>query len=618
MNGTLAFVKDGTGTLTLLGGWSGNYTGGLTVKNGTLDYSGGELPICNYTINGGTLNIGSLSQSIKTFQITGGTVTGTTGRLTSNTAYDIEAGTVGAILAGTNIALNKTTSGTAILTASDTYTGATTISAGTLQLGTGGSTGSLSTSTNITVGSGGTFDVNRSGSVSFTSKISGAGTLAKDGTGTLTLSGNSFSGNLFVNNGTLTYSGTSVLPVGNYTVTGGTLSLGARSQSIGAFQITGGTVTGGTLTSNAAYDVQAGTVGTILAGSVSLNKTGTGSATVASPTYTGTTSVSAGSLAFSGSLPGGSYAISGGTLNTGALSKTIGAFQITGGTVTGTGTLTSGSAYDIQAGTVSPALAGTSIRLNKTGSGTAILNGGNTYTGLTTVAGAPCNSDWRPRARCSTTAGPTCRAASFCSITAAAPIPRQPSWGFWRRATTPRAERLARAKSSVRRPARRRRRARLDRQHRVADGRGRAGPVWRRRSERIGGLVGLESRFVQLRPERHLEQRRFRLQRHGRLVGPERRAGQFRPVVAGQFRRVVVYESGRRGDRHDERRGDQDRARAGNAGVVGRGPAGLVGVWLADANTTDRAQYARLFAKRSQSLKSRFLFSLLLFFQTEF
>ena len=42
----------------------------------------------------------------------------------------------------------------------------------------------------------------------------------------------------------------------------GTLNLGTRSQSIGTFQITGGTVTGtGTLTSNAAYDIQGGTVG---------------------------------------------------------------------------------------------------------------------------------------------------------------------------------------------------------------------------------------------------------------------------------------------------------------------------------------------------------------------
>ena len=82
-SGTLALVKDGPGMLTLQGANCGQYTGGLTVKNGTLDYSGGTLPGGAYTIQGGTLYIGALSKSIGTFQITGGTVTGT-GTLTSN------------------------------------------------------------------------------------------------------------------------------------------------------------------------------------------------------------------------------------------------------------------------------------------------------------------------------------------------------------------------------------------------------------------------------------------------------------------------------------------------------------------------------------------------------
>ena len=163
------------------------------------------MPNCNYTINGGTLNIGSLTKSIGTFQITGGTLTGTSsGQLTSNAAYDIEAGLVAVKLAGSGIALNKTTTGTAILTGSNTYTGATTISAGTLQLGTGTSAGSLSSSTTIAVTTGAIFDYNLSTSMTLTARVSGAGTLQKDGAGTLTMSGaNTFSGNLIVNAGTL-------------------------------------------------------------------------------------------------------------------------------------------------------------------------------------------------------------------------------------------------------------------------------------------------------------------------------------------------------------------------------------------------------------------------------
>jgi autotransporter-associated beta strand protein len=105
----------------------------LTVNDGTLDYSGGVLPACNYTITGGTLDIGANSKAIGAFRITGGTLSGT-GTLTSSSAYDIQAGTVNAVLAGTNIALNKTGAGTAILAGANTYTGPTTISAGTLKV----------------------------------------------------------------------------------------------------------------------------------------------------------------------------------------------------------------------------------------------------------------------------------------------------------------------------------------------------------------------------------------------------------------------------------------------------------------------------------------------------
>jgi autotransporter-associated beta strand protein len=385
-SGTLTLVKSGTGTLTLNGPYSSEFTGGLVVNGGTLDFNGASnIPVCNYTITGGSLNTRGLSRTIGTFQITGGTVTGT-GALTSASPFDIQAGNVNVRLSGA-VALNKTGSGTAILTTTNTYTGATNISAGTLQLGNGGSTGTIANSAGVVVSPGATFDVNRSGSISFTSKISGTGTLVKNGLGTLTLSGNSFSGNLRVNDGALTYSGTSTLPVGNYTVTGGALNLGARTQSIGVFQITGGSVTGtGTLTSSADFDVQAGSVTQILGGTTGLNKTGSGSASVASPTYTGATSVADGILTFTGSLPGGNYAISGGKLNIGALIKSIGTLQISGGTLAGTGKLTSSSTYDLRGGTIEAILAG-NYGLTKSQTGTAVLKGANTYTGTTLIDG---------------------------------------------------------------------------------------------------------------------------------------------------------------------------------------------------------------------------------------
>ncbi len=80
------------------------------------------------------------------------------------------------------------------------------------------------------------------------------------------------------------------------------MSLGSFSQSIGAFRITGGTVSGtGTLASNADYDVQAGTVNVILGGSAGLNKSSPGAATLGgNNSYTGPTVISEGALVLSG------------------------------------------------------------------------------------------------------------------------------------------------------------------------------------------------------------------------------------------------------------------------------------------------------------------------------
>ena len=92
--------------------------------------------------------------------------------------------------------------GTLILTASNTYTGATTISGGTLQLGDGVSNNG-SVAGNIVVGGELTF-ANPSAQT-FGGTISGVGTVAKTGAGVLTLSntGNAYLGLTTVSGGTL-------------------------------------------------------------------------------------------------------------------------------------------------------------------------------------------------------------------------------------------------------------------------------------------------------------------------------------------------------------------------------------------------------------------------------
>ena len=141
-NTTGSLTKIGAGGLTLSG--ANAYTGATTVSAGTLTLGASNVLASASTVvvNGGTFNISNRSNTVAGVQLASGSITGTTGVLTSTTAYDVQSGTVSAILAG-GVGLNKTTSGTVTLSGDSTYTGTTTISAGTLQLGNAGTTGSV-------------------------------------------------------------------------------------------------------------------------------------------------------------------------------------------------------------------------------------------------------------------------------------------------------------------------------------------------------------------------------------------------------------------------------------------------------------------------------------------
>ena len=77
-SGSLTLVKNGAGSLTLSGSNVGGYTGGLVVNAGMSTYSGGTTPNCNYTINGGTLNLGTTTRTrnILGLHLTGGSISG--------------------------------------------------------------------------------------------------------------------------------------------------------------------------------------------------------------------------------------------------------------------------------------------------------------------------------------------------------------------------------------------------------------------------------------------------------------------------------------------------------------------------------------------------------------
>ena len=147
-----SLVKTGTGTLTLSG--ANTYTGGTTISAGTLQVG-----------NGGTSGsiVGNVADN---------------GTLAFNRS---DAVSFGGVISGSG-ALQQNGTGTSILTAANTYTGGTTISAGTLRIGNGGTTGSIVGN----VVDNGTLAFNRSDTVSFGGVISGTGALQQHGTGTLT------------------------------------------------------------------------------------------------------------------------------------------------------------------------------------------------------------------------------------------------------------------------------------------------------------------------------------------------------------------------------------------------------------------------------------------------
>ena len=277
-----------SGAVTVSGGSlvlnaANTMSGAITVSGGTLTLGSNNAAgsgSSTLTVSGGQLDLGASNQSLSNVTITSGSITGTTGVLTATgNAIDAQSGNVSAILGGT-VGLTKSTSGTVILSGDNTYTGATTVSAGTLQIGNGGTTGSISTTSGIT--NNGTLNYNRSNDLTVGYVISGTGALVKDGAGTLILTNaNTLSGATTVNSGTL--------QIGNGGTTGSLASSAITNNATVTFNRTD--------TINASGISGTGTV--IQNGSGILNISGAN-------TYSGGTTVNSGTLqiTFGGSIAG--------------------------------------------------------------------------------------------------------------------------------------------------------------------------------------------------------------------------------------------------------------------------------------------------------------------------
>ena len=280
--GTGSLTKTGAGTMVL--GATEAYAGSTTVSAGTLQINASErIPNASaLTISGGTLDLQTFSETVGAVVLASGSITGTgTGTLTGS-SYDMRSGTVTAILAGA-AALTKTTSGTVTLSGINTYTGGSTISAGTvvvngaLSLGaiTGGLTlnaGTLEIGTGFTTGrtitignAASTFQVDASQTYTVTSAIGGTGTLNKTGAGTMTLTGaNTYTGATVISNGTLiagNLTGSALGTTSGITVNAsGTLQLGASNQinDTAAMTLAGGTFAKGNFAEGTASAVGMG------------------------------------------------------------------------------------------------------------------------------------------------------------------------------------------------------------------------------------------------------------------------------------------------------------------------------------------------------------------------
>ncbi|MCA6125775.1 autotransporter outer membrane beta-barrel domain-containing protein [Bradyrhizobium sp. WSM 1704] len=222
IGGTGALTKTGPATLTLSG--ANTYSGGTFLNGGTIAVSNdGNLGAASGALmfNGGTLRNTSAFATSRP-------VTLNAGGGTFQTNADL---TVSGVIGGTG-ALAKTGSGTLTMTGANGYTGGTTISAGTLQLGNGGTSGSI-------VGNilnNGVLAFNRSDTLVLGGLISGTGAVEQVGSGTTILSGNnSYSGATTVAVGTLIVNGDQTAATGSTTV--------ASGATLGGNGVIGGNVT---------------------------------------------------------------------------------------------------------------------------------------------------------------------------------------------------------------------------------------------------------------------------------------------------------------------------------------------------------------------------------------
>jgi autotransporter-associated beta strand protein len=308
ISGTGGLSKKGSSTVTV--STANDYIGTTSIDAGTFKLGASNV-IPDGTVSvAGILDLAGFSDTVNALGGNGQLLNSTAGTSVLTVGNADTTSSFGGSITGT-VGLTKSGSGTFTLTGTTSHTGATLISGGTLEIGSGGTSGLLSPSSVLT--NNGIFKINRSNTATQGTDfpvVNGSGGLTKSGAGTTVLNtANGYSGVTTVESGSLALtvpdalgttaagttalSGASILLRNGITVSGETATItGFGSGSRGVIRADGADAEwAGNIV------VVSGTTDTRLGGSVSAGGTLTLSGTISGGDPT---NIADGNVAFNG------------------------------------------------------------------------------------------------------------------------------------------------------------------------------------------------------------------------------------------------------------------------------------------------------------------------------